>query len=290
VLHRLNLLPLLVLLSLGSLAQPAVSQVAATRTLSLEPEQLQNKGLALVKEAQYFTRFQQFEVALAKVKLATQLVPDSAQAWAILGALSLNQDQLDPGIQALERSLALDAKNPGVHFSLGSAYFRKGRYPDAAKVLEAGLKLQPDVPEALFDLGNTYYRLKDYPSAVSRYQKAFNQNKQFWPAINNVGLVQYELGNIDAAIENWKAAIALDDSSGEPKLALAVALYTKGEQQAGLDLAETALKLDNRYGDVDYLKENLWGDRLITDTQILLATPKIQETLAQLKTTAGGVE
>ena len=290
MLHRRNLLPLLVLLSLGSLAQPAVSQVAATRTLSLEPEQLQNKGLALVKEAQYFTRFQQFEVALAKAKLATQLVPDSAQAWAILGALSLNQDQLDPGIQALERSLALDAKNPGVHFSLGSAYFRKGRYPDAAKVLEAGLKLQPDVPEALFDLGNTYYRLKDYPSAVSRYQKAFNQNKQFWPAINNIGLVQYELGNIDAAIENWKAAIALDDSSGEPKLALAVALYTKGEQQAGLDLAETALKLDNRYGDVDYLKENLWGDRLITDTQILLATPKIQETLAQLKTTAGGVE
>ena len=66
--HRLKLLPLLVLLSLGSLAQPAVSQVAVTRTLSLEPEQLQKRGQGLLNEAQYFARFQQFETALAKSK------------------------------------------------------------------------------------------------------------------------------------------------------------------------------------------------------------------------------
>jgi hypothetical protein len=66
-------------------------------------------------------------------------------------------------------------------------------------------------------------------------------------------------------------------------LALAVALYTKGDKEKGLSLGEAALKLDKRYATVTFLKDNLWGDRLIAATQNFLATPQIKAALAKIQ-------
>ena len=121
--------------------------------------------------------------------------------------------------------------------------------------------------------------------AILQYEKAFAQESSLWPAINNVGLVKYEQGEIDIAISKWRQAIKVDPKAAEPLLALAVALYTKGQAQEALSLGETALRLDSRYADSDYLKENLWGDRLIKDTQKLLANPQIQKVLVEVKDT-----
>jgi hypothetical protein len=50
-------------------------------------------------------------------------------------------------------------------------------------------------------------------------------------------------------------------------------------------MGEAALKLDKRYATVEYLKENLWGDRLIADTQKLLATPEMKAALDKIQDT-----
>jgi tetratricopeptide (TPR) repeat protein len=147
--------------------------------------------------------------------------------------------------------------------------------------LQAGLKIKPDVPEALFDLGNAYYKLKRFPDAIAQYQKAVAKEKKFWPAINNIGLVKYEMGDIDGALGHWRSASSLDKEAAEPRLAMAVALYAKGDREQGLSLGEAAIRLDSRYADVKFLQENLWGDRLLTETKKFLQTPRIQETIAQ---------
>jgi tetratricopeptide (TPR) repeat protein len=149
--------------------------------------------------------------------------------------------------------------------------------------LQAGLKLQPDTPGALFDLGNSFYKLKRFDQAIAQYEKAFALEKNLWPAINNIGLVKYEMGDVDGAIKRWEQAIAIDDKAAESMLALAVALYGKGDQAKGLAMGEAALKLDKRYATVEYLKENLWGDRLIAATQNFLATPQIKAALATIQ-------
>jgi tetratricopeptide (TPR) repeat protein len=147
--------------------------------------------------------------------------------------------------------------------------------------LTSGLKRKPDVPEALFDLGNSYFMLKQFPDAIAQYEKAVAQEKKFWPAINNIGLVKYEQGDVAGAIEKWQTAIALDDQAAEPRLASAVALYAQGEQEKGFSLGEAAIRLDNRYADLKFLKENLWGERLLSQTKKFLETPRIQATIAR---------
>lgn len=280
--HRFGLISLLVIFGLGSTLQPAFGQALIPHVPQLSGPQLEREGLSLAQEAAQLAQFQQFELALARAQLATQLAPQAYETWTVLGALYLEMKQPGKSVTALERARSLEKQNPTILFSLGSAYFQQGNYLAAARTLQTGLALKPNAPEALFDLGNTYYKMGQFKDAIVQYDKAVTQDRKFWPAINNIGLVQYEAKNVKAAVQKWQAAIAIDNKASEPKLALAVALYAGGQQTQGLTLAETALKLDGRYADLNFLKENLWGDRLLTDTKKVLATPRIQAAIAQL--------
>jgi hypothetical protein len=59
-------------------------------------------------------------------------------------------------------------------------------------------------------------------------------------------------------------------------------MYAKGEPEA-LGMAERTLKLDRRLSDVEFLRENLWGEKLVADAQKLLETPQIRALLSQLR-------
>ena len=60
-------------------------------------------------------------------------------------------------------------------------------------------------------------------------------------------------------------------------LALAVAVYNKGQKEGAVKMAKTALGLDKQFAELDHLEKNLWGKRLIADTKKFLALPEIQE-------------
>ncbi|NJK37390.1 MAG: tetratricopeptide repeat protein [Oscillatoriales cyanobacterium RM2_1_1] len=285
--HRTFLSNVLAALSWGIVTLPAHGQALLPYTPQLDPEQLEQNGLDLIQEAAQLTRFQQYQLALPRAELATQLAPNNYQTWALLGSLYLQVDRTEEGIKNLQKAQSLAPKDePGVRFALGEAYFRQKQYQKAVDEIEAGLKIRSDVPGALFDLGNSYLMLGQYDAAIAHYEKAFAQEKNLWPAINNIGLVHYEKGEIDQAITQWEAAVAIDQKAAEPLLALAVALYTQGKVEEGVATGETALKIDGRYADIDFLKDNLWGDRLIGDTMKFLATPQMQETIAQLAETS----
>jgi tetratricopeptide (TPR) repeat protein len=97
--------------------------------------------------------------------------------------------------------------------------------------------------------------------------------------------VEYERGNVDKAVKQWETAVAqalaAEDKAAEPKLALAVAFYTKGDRDKGIKAAIEALKIDPRYGKEDFLKENLWQDKLMADTRAMFENPALKESLSQ---------
>lgn len=217
-----------------SISLPATGQALLPYTPELNAEQLEQQGLQLAEEAIQLVRFQQYELALPRAKLATQLAPDRFEAWFILGSLYIQQEELDEGIKVLKTALTLAPEEAGIKFTLGNAYFQKGNYAAAATELEEGLTMKPDVPAALFDLGNAYLKLAKYSEAIESYEKAVAQDKSFWPAMNNIGLIEYEQGNIDEALERWQAAVAIDNEQAEPKLAVAIALFLKENKRKGL--------------------------------------------------------
>ena len=98
----------------------------------------------------------------------------------------------------------------------------------------------------------------------------------FWPAINNIGLIKYEQGKTESAIEKWRQALTIDEEQAEPILAIAVALYTNGKESEGIKLGKQALELDDSYGDLEFLEENLWGEKLLNDTVKFFQHPAIK--------------
>lgn len=265
---------------ISCISLPAAGQAILPYMPELDSEKLELQGLQLFQDAVQLIRFQQYDLALPRAELATQLAPENYDVWFILGSLYIQQEKVDKGIAVLKKAEKLEPEQPGVLFRLGRAYFQKGDYEAARDKLEEGLEIEsnsPDAFDALFDLGNAYLKLAKFDDAIDAYEEAFAQEATFWPALNNVGLVVYEQGDREEAIAKWESVIEVDGKQAEPQLALAVALFTEGEVNKAIALGKAALELDSRYADIQFLKENLWGEQLIEDTRKFLSNPQIQE-------------
>ncbi len=276
-----GLMSLVVVCSLWGMPKAAHAQALLPHTLQLDASKLEKQGLSLAQEAAQLSQFQQFDLALPRARLASQLAPKNDKVWFLLGGLHLQNKEFDAALAALKKAQTLNPKNADVLFAMGSANFQQQKYQLAVANYQAGLKLKPKDADALFDLGNAYYMMGRLPDAIAQYNKAVSFDQKFWPAINNTGLIQYEQGDTQNAIKQWQRAVSLDKQAAEPLLALAVALYTKGDRQQGLAMGEAALRIDQRYGDLDFLKQNLWGERLLSDTKKFLELPRIQAALQQ---------
>jgi len=283
--HRFHLAAIFAVLTCGivtEVTQPLVSaQALIPHTVKLNFGNLEEQALSLAKDAAQLAQFEQYDMALSRARLAVQLAPQSYQAQAVLGTLYLRKEEYPKAIASLNNAANLKKDNPAILFSLGSAYVRNGDYQLAIQKLKQGLALAPKETTALFDLGNAYFLTKRYDEAVAEYNTAIKLEPKFWAATNNIGLVEYEKGNVDTAIKKWQEAIAqaelTDDKAAESKLALAVATYVKGDRAQGIKLGETALKIDPRYGKLSFLKENLWGDKLLGDAKLILEVPTLKE-------------
>jgi len=263
-----------------------MSQALLPYTLPLDQARLQADGESLARDAAQLAQFQQFDEALARAQLAAQLLPGNADILSLLGSLYLQASEPQPeqAITTLERAKVLQPENPLVMFALGNAYFTQKNYSGAAQSIEAGLKIEPDNANALFDLGNAYYKLNQYDQAIAQYEKAVSNDAAFWPAVNNIGLVMYEAGNMEGAIAKWREALDLAGTEEtEPQLAIAVAQYVQNNRESeDIETAIAGLERDPRYAEIDFLQDNLWGEKLITDTQTFFATPTLRDLLLQL--------
>ncbi|WP_082714221.1 tetratricopeptide repeat protein [Geminocystis sp. NIES-3708] len=276
MLFRHYLLSIVAFISIFSATPSLKAQTLLPYTPELNGEFLDSYGAQLLQDAVQLMRFREFDLALSRAKLSVQLSPNQYEPWFVLGTLQIQAGETEAGVKALQEAKRLAPEDSSVLFSLGNSYFQLGDYDSAVKELQAGLKINKEVPQAYFDLGNAYFKLTKYSEAISSYQKAVKLEKEFWPAINNIGLVEYEKGQNNKAVESWRKALSIDKNQAEPMLAVAVALYNQGKKAEAIQLGKEALKIDNSYGDVEFLKENLWGEKLLADTAKFFQNPDIQ--------------
>ncbi|MGB2924098.1 MAG: tetratricopeptide repeat protein [Limnothrix sp.] len=261
---------------------PVRSQAVLPLVHELNQEQLEQQGMMLIEDAIQLSRFQQYEWAIPRARLSTQLIPLRFESWYILGTLLVQEQEFEEGIKVLERAKGLESKESGIYSILGAAYFQSGDYESAIPELEAALGFGEESIEVLFDLGNAQFKSERYDAAIATYERSIALQDDFWPAINNIGLIRFEQGQLNEAIKYWERAIAINPDAAEPMLAVAVATYAQGNTTKGIELAKTALTLDNRYGDIEFLDENLWGVSLLEATETVFATPALESLLNDL--------
>ena len=244
------------------------------QAIKLQP----NNPLAYVDRGIVRYELKDYQGAIADCSQAIKLQPNdaNANAYRVRGSVRYLLKDYSGALFDYNQVIKLEPNNALSYSVRGSARRDLKDYQGALSDYNQAIVLEPNNPQRYFERGVVHHKLRDYTAALSDYNQAVAKDEKFWSAIANIGHIKYEKGDVQSAIAQWQQAVKINSNAPEPQLAMAVALYAQGEQQKSLNMAQAALRLDKRYGDVAFLKQNLWGDRLIADAQKLLSHPSIQ--------------
>ena len=235
---------------------------------------LQKGSLSIAEYAHQLLYFGQFKQALNLAKLAVKINNTNEKLWLVLAETQMANNQYKESLNSLIEAQKLNPDISEIYFSMSNVYLKISQLNNAKTALETGLQIEPNSHKAFFQLGNIFLMEKNYSEAIKLFDKSVKIKPDFWQAINNQGLAYFEKNNLNLSIKLFEKAISIDQNA-EPLLGLASCLRTKNIELA-LQLAKKALIKEPKYVDYSYRKEQLWGEKLQTSTEILLQDDQLK--------------
>ena len=235
---------------------------------------LHNESLSIGRSAYQLLYFGQYKQSLNLAKLAVKINKTNEKLWLILSESQLANNLYKDALDSLERAQKINSNISEIYFAKSNIYLKISQLQNAKSSLEKGLSIEPNNHKAIFRLGNISLIEKNFSNAIKLFDEAVKIKPDFWQAINNQGLAYFEKDKITLSIKHFEKAISIDNNA-EPLLGLASCLRTKDIKLA-LQLAKKALTKDPNYVNYEYRKEQLWGEKLQTSTEILLQNDEIQ--------------
>ena len=235
---------------------------------------LNRESLSIGKNAYQLLYFGQYEESLNLAKLAVQINKNEEKLWLILSEAQVANKLYKNALFSISKAQKINPKNSETYFAKSNIYLKISKLENAKTALETGLKIESNNHKAIFQLGNILLMQKNYSEAIKLFDKSLQIKPDFWQAINNQGLAYFEKNNINKSIKLFKKAISIDDNA-EPLLGLAACLRITDIKLA-LQLAKKALNKNPNYVNYNYRKEQLWGEKLQTSTELLLQNNELQ--------------
>src|SRR5215207_2292280 len=112
-----------------------------------------------------------FDEAEEQYRLATQIAPNDARAFAGLGNVYVDQGKFVQAVDAYQKALKVKSDYNGAYLPLAFSLARLDRYPEAIDVYKETLKRDP-APEVYNNLSFAYNHSGKYEEAVEASQKA----------------------------------------------------------------------------------------------------------------------
>jgi Tfp pilus assembly protein PilF len=125
-----------------------------------------------------------------------------------------------------ERALAVDADCARCHLNLGAVLLEEGDLEQAETHLERALELDPDSARAHYDFALLSERQGKPDKAVNHYDRSLELHPQFWRASGNLSQLLTRQGRFREAREVLRAALAANDREDRARMLLAWLLAT----------------------------------------------------------------
>ena len=243
---------------------------------------LQKQSLYIGKNAYQLLYFGQYEDSLNLAKLAIKINAKDEKLWLILAEAQIANKKYKNALNSLNKAEQINSNNSEIYFAKSNVYLKISQQTNAKSALEKGIKIEPNNHKAIFQLGNILLMEKNYLGAIKLFDKSIKIKPDFWQAINNQGLAYFERNNVNLSIKLFESAISIEENA-EPLLGLASCIRTNDTKLA-IQLAKKALAKDPKYVNYDFRKEQLWGEKLQTSTEILLGNEQLQKDVMLAKT------
>jgi tetratricopeptide (TPR) repeat protein len=236
---------------------------------------LQKQSSNIGKNAYQLLFLGQYKESLNLAKLAVKINSKDEKLWLILADAQIANEQYKNALNSLNKAEQINSSISEIYFAKSNVYLTTSQQTKAKIALEKGIKIEPNNHKAIFQLGNILLMEKNYLGAIKLFDKSIKIKPDFWQAINNQGLAYFERNNINLSIKLFESAISIEENA-EPLLGLASCINIQDNKLA-IKLAKKALAKDPKYVDYDYRKEQLWGEKLQTSTEILLQNEQLKK-------------
>jgi len=243
---------------------------------------LKKESLSIGKNAYQLLYFGEYKKSLNLAKLAVKINKEDENLWILLSEAQIANQLYKNALNSLSRAQKINSNNSEIYFAEGSIYFRISQIKKAKISLKKGLQIEPKNHKAIFQLGNVFLMEDKYTEAIKLFDKSIKIKPDFWQAMNNQGLAYFEKNNLNLSSKHFEEAISIQQNA-EPLLGLASCLRIK-DIKAAIQLAKKALAKDPNYVNYEYRKQQLWGEKLQTSTEILLGNEQLQKDVMLAKT------
>lgn len=140
-------------------------------------------------------------------------------------------------------------KDPQYQYSMGAVYLNNNNLDEAIKQFHKALSLDPKHFQSLNALGLAYSMKGDLPAAEKSFQRCLEISPTFMEARNNLGMIYQEQGFLDKAEDEFKKVIADPNyASKELPFYNLARLYTLRQNwDTALFYADKAIQTNARY-------------------------------------------
>ena len=224
-----------------------------TQAAPLSSQQI-SQGEKIAKKA--FRAAEKGNFARAEVYW-TELVekfPENPAVWSNRGNVRIGQYKLAEAIADFDRSIEIAPEYPDAYLNRGIAYEGQKMWDKAIADYNRVLAISPEDPVALNNRGNAKAGQELWQDALSDYQQAANIAPSFAMARGNASLIMYQIGDRFEAIRNMRNLVRKYPMYSDMRAALAAVLWVEGQQGEAESNWVAAVGLDNRYQDLDWIK------------------------------------
>ncbi len=117
---------------------------------------------------------------------------------------------LTGAIASYQQAIEIKPDFADVHLSLGHAFLRLKKTPEAIKAFKEAVRLNPEMDEAHYGLGLEYFRANKVKDAADAFKKAVRVRPNLAKAHYGLALCYQEMGKQDLLLEEFRILQTLD--------------------------------------------------------------------------------
>jgi tetratricopeptide (TPR) repeat protein/tRNA A-37 threonylcarbamoyl transferase component Bud32 len=227
-------------LVLNLMEQPEEALRYATEAARIAPDEVQ----AWVHAAQAHLHLGNRDSATSALDRALELESDEPRYLTDIAALLFNIDEIERGLEVIDKALALDASHPrpwGIRARLLDAAGELNG--DIASWLEEAAR-SPTDPEPYYNIAKRYYDTNRMEDAILYSRRALDVNPTHRQALLMLAHARMALGQHLLAVETYEAAARLDPDDPLPWLNIGVSWMQRREMQNAITPLTRAVSID----------------------------------------------
>ncbi len=214
------------------------------------------------------------ERGVEKLERSREMGIDTACLYGHLASAYSTKDEYQLAQRNYQRALLREPTSAIYHSGLANVYLELGEEKRAAEHLKEALNINPDQPGLMVKLGDIYYQIGEVAKFKDMYRQAINNIPRQASLRQQYGIYLYQLEEYDGAIDSLKKAVEINPSTYLPYFYLGRIYEELGELNEARNYYQKTLKYNPQYSNA-YLA---LGD-LMLEEQPYLAMARYSEAI-----------